>query len=217
MERPREPRGAPAGLRIAGLALLAGLGGTSMPACCLVRPPDAKILIEAGENGLRTPESAFETYRVAFGADLPEFEYRCLSADFRRENGISYQTYRVARQQMLESQPYLAFLAKAKVLESTELKAGRHRLLVEAAGRRFVVDLVREDEFKMYAGDVLLADGLADFERAVRVRQTARGQTVSGEARLDGEEFEAVDLSGLSSLRFERVWKIDRFGDEPDA
>ena len=118
---------------------------------------------------------------------------------------------------MLESKPYLAFLAKAKVLESTEMADGRHRLRVEAAGRRFVVDLVREDEFKMYAGGVLLADGLADFSRAVKVRKTGQGQTVSAEVRLHGEEFEGLDLGGMSSLRIERVWKIDRFSGEPDS
>ena len=81
MDRTQQPHAAPAGLGFAGLALLAGL---ALSGCCLVRPPNAKTLLEAGEDGLRTPESAFETYRVAFGADLPQFEYRCLSADFLR-------------------------------------------------------------------------------------------------------------------------------------
>jgi hypothetical protein len=218
MDAKHEARGAPIGLGIASVALALLLGGAGLGACCLVRPPGAKELYEAGAGGMRTPESAFETYRVAFGADLPELEYRCLSADFRRVNGISYLSYRVAREQLLEQKPYLAFLAKAQVQESRAVSAGRHRLLVKAAGQRFVVDLVREDEFKMYAGEVLLADGLLDFERAIKVQPQNDGSLKLGAVvNVDAEQSEGLDLSRLTSLRLEQVWKIDNFGDEPDS
>jgi hypothetical protein len=90
--------------------------------------------------------------------------------------------------------------------------------LVKAAGQRFVVDLVREDEFKMYAGEVLLADGLLDFERAIKVQPQNDGSLKLGAVvNVDAEQSEGLDLSRLTSLRLEQVWKIDNFADEPDS
>ncbi len=185
--------------------------------CCLVRPPDAETLYAAGNGGLRTPEAAFETFRVAFGSDMPPLEYRCLSEQFRREQGISYQTYRVARQKLIEENPLLPLLAKAKVVESKELSARRHRLTVEVAGRRFAVELVRQDEFQIYKGAVFLADGSLDFASGVHVSDSGAGKQISAVVLLKDEEIEGVDLGGLTSFRIEQVWKISRFTEDPPA
>jgi hypothetical protein len=185
--------------------------------CCLVRPPDAKTLFDAGNGGWRTPESAFETFRVAFGADLPEMEYRSLSDGFRRVHQISLQGWLIARQKLIDTQPLLGLLTKARVVRSQEVGARRHRLVVQTAGRRFVVDLVREDEFQIYAGGVFIADGSLDFGSAVHVSDAPAGKRVSAEVFVPDADLVGVDLSILSVLRVEQVWKIDGFGEEPAA
>ncbi len=182
-----------------------------------MRPPDAETLYAAGNGGWRTPEAAFETFRVAFGADMPLLEYRCLSEEFRREQSLSYQTYRVARQKLIDANPLLALLAKAEVAESKVLGARRHRLIVEVAGRRLQVDLIRQDEFQIYKGGLLIADGRLDFASGVRVSKSGPVQKVSAEVSLKDEELPEVDLDGLTSFHVDQLWKISRFTEEPPA
>ncbi len=184
-----------------------------LPGCCLIRPTDAKILVEAGNSGWRTPEAAFETFRAAFGAELTDLEFRSLSANFRREHQVSYSSYLMVRKKLIDSQPYLAFLANAKVVEGTVISASRHRLTLQAAGRRFEVELVREDWFQIYSGGVFLADGLLDFTRAVQVSDSGTGKLVTAEVRVADENLGDGDLLALTSLRIEQVWKIDNFAD----
>jgi hypothetical protein len=195
-------------------AFLAGLPA-ALDACCLVRPPDAKTLVAAGNAGWRTPEAAFEVFRVAFGADLPELEYRSLSLDFRRREGVSYQTYRIARERLLSEHPLLALLAGAEIVESEGRGERSHRLVVRAGGRSFVVDLVREDRFQIYAGTVFLADGAVDFEHALRFRAAPGGLRAVLDLLVPEEDLAGVELSRATSFTVEQTWKIERFGDAP--
>ncbi|HTF88002.1 MAG TPA: hypothetical protein VK843_06300 [Planctomycetota bacterium] len=205
-------------------AVLALLALYLAPGCCLVRPIDGKTLVEAGNNGWRTPEAAFETFRAGFAADLPELEFRSFSRAFREENRISYSTYRVARQKLIDDKPYLKLLANAEVVEGSVVSEGRHRLVVQAAGRRFGVELVREDGFQIYSGAVFLADGPLDFERAVQVGETVTVdpagervplKTLQVNLQIPEEDLQGLELSSLTIVRVERVWKIDRFLDAP--
>ncbi|MEO6708072.1 MAG: hypothetical protein ABI054_11595 [Planctomycetota bacterium] len=196
-------------------AVLALLALQLAPGCCLVRPIDAKTLSEAGNNGWRTPAAAFETFRAGFAADLPELEFRSFSRAFREQNQISYSTYRVARQKLIDDKPYLKLLANAEVAGESVVSEGRHLLVVQAAGRRFAVELVREDGFQIYSGGVFLADGPVDFERAVQVQDTATGKKVQVELVVPEEDLGGVELSTLTSFRIEQQWKIDRFLDAP--
>ena len=199
--------------RILALGGLAALAAIVPPGCCLVRPPEAKTLLSAGNGGFRTPEAAFETFRVAFGADLPELEFRSLSDAFRAREQISYQSYRIAREKLIEANPLLKLLAEAKVVKSEVRGDGRHHLVVEAAGQQFAVELVRQDEFQIYSGAQFLADGSLEFARAVKTTKITGGQRVSAEIFLSDEDTEGVDISKLTSLRVEQVWKIDGFGE----
>lgn len=201
------------------LTAIAAIAAQGVGGCCLIRPPNADVLLGAGEAGLRTPESAFELFRAAFASDLPLLEYRSLSQGFRRANGLSYQTYREARAQLLDRQPFMAFLAKAQVVDSVATGEGRHRLTVEAVGRRFYVDLVREDEFQMFSGGRLLADGPIDFPAALRVDPVGDGVRVRADLRLTPETLSAepAELESASSLRLERRWRIDAFVDAPEG
>lgn len=192
-----------------GLLGFGGLGG-----CCLVRPPDAETLVGAGMAGWRTPEAAFETFRVAFGADLPELEYRSFSRDFRRREGVSYQSYRVAREKLLAENPFLPLLSRAEVVESrVVVENRRHRLLVQAAGRRFAVELVREDRFQIYAGTEFLADGPVDFDRAMAFRAAPGGSRAVLDLLVPEDDLAGVDLGRATSFVIEETWKIDRFGE----
>ncbi len=182
-----------------------------------MRPPDAETIYAAGNGGWRTPEAAFETFRVAFGADMPLLEYRCFSEEFRRDQTLSYQTYRVARQKLIDAHPLLALLAKAEVVESKELGARRHRLIVEVAGRRLMVDLTLQDEFQIYKGGLLIADGRLDFASGVRVSKAGLSRKVSAEVSLKGEELAEIELDGLTSFHVDQLWKISRFTEEPAA
>jgi hypothetical protein len=196
-------------------AALAALVLQLSPGCCLVAPPDAKTIFEAGNNGWRTPEAAFETFRVAFGAELAELEFRSLSTNFRREHGISLSTYIVARRELIRAKPYLAFLAEAKIVGESEISARRHRLEVSAAGRHFQVEMVCEDWFQIYSGAGFLADGPVDFGRAVVVRDAGADKVVTTELHISADELGEADLSTLTGQRIEKVWKIDSFGDAP--
>jgi hypothetical protein len=216
-QSPRGARGVRAAL--AAQALLAACL-VQAPGCCLTRPPDAKTLVAAGSAGWRTPEAAFETFRVAFGADLPELEYRSLSLDFRRREGVSYQSYRVARERILEENPLLALLTRAEVVESRPVdglqgRTKKHRLVVQAAGRRFGVELVREDRYQICSGTTLLADGTLDFGRALRFRESPEGWRTLVDLLIPGLDVEGIDLSSATSFLVEQTWKIDRFMDAP--
>lgn len=189
------------------LALAVGLMGAG---CCLVRPPHAQELLAAADGGFRTPERTFRTFQTAFAADLPGLEYRCFSEDFVARNRISELTYREARAQMLHSKPWLVYFAKARVEKSEPAGEGRHRVWAEVAGTHCRVDLVREDRFYIWAGDVLLADGVMDFAAAARVRSGQGGvKVLAAQVAVDPEEYPDVDLSGATEVSLERRWKID--------
>ena len=206
--------GARGAARLLAVLGLGAIGLLSLGGCCLVRPPDAQTLVGAGMAGWRTPEAAFETFRVAFGADLPELEYRSFSRDFRRREGVSYQSYRVAREKLLDENPFLPLLSRAEVIESrVVVEDRRHRLLVQAAGRRFAVELVREDRFQIYAGTEFLADGPVEFDRALAFRAAPGGMRAVLDLLVAEDDLAGVDLARATSFVIEETWKIDRFGE----
>ena len=90
-------------------------------------------------------------------------------------------------------------------------------MLFRSAGRRFTVDLVRQDEFQIYKGSLFLADGSLDFASGVRVSDSGPGKQVSAEVRLEAEDVDGVDLGGLTSFHVDQVWKISRFSEEIPA
>jgi len=126
--------------------------------------------------GFRTPRQAFRTFQTAVRADLLDLEYRCWSASFRRRNGLSQHVYREGRRQLLESQPFLRWIAKAEVDGEEALGPDRHRLFckVEAlwVERHFAVDFVRTGFLELRGGrdeSELLYDEYLPFERTVRI------------------------------------------------
>lgn len=205
------------GRRFRAAAAAAVLFCAAATGCCLVRPPDAETIFAAGSNGYRTPEAAFETFRVAFGSDLPRLEYLSLSQGFRQRENVSYQTYLVARQKLLREHPLLELLAGAEVVASEAAGPRKHRLVVAVAGRRLEVDLVREDRFQIYKGTDFLADGEAEFGAAVHVEPAPGGKLVTARVAIPADELQGVDLESLTELELVQTWKIDRFADLPGS
>ena len=188
-----------AGLR--GLLLLGAIG-LFPPGCCLVRPPKARELVDVGLR--RSPEQAFQGFQTAMAANLPDEEFRSFSIEFRRVNRLSLGTYVEARRRLLKEQPWLTLLAKAEVVSSERLDERHHLLVVAVPGSDLEVGLVREDFFEMWAGADLLADGLIDFDGALRSAGSAR---LRAEVALEAGV--KVDLARVTELRLGQEWKID--------
>jgi hypothetical protein len=199
--------------------LLACLAAAGLPGgCCLfVHPPDAKALLDVG---FRSPEQTFRTLRTAWGANLPDLEYRCLSVDYTRRHGLSQLSYREYRERLRGEQPWIKVLSRAELVRSEDLGSGRHRVVAKALGTTIGLELVREDVLEMWSGEEFLAGLDVDFERAVHVAPPGAGQrgpTVRAEVPVDGNDVPGVDLGRLTELRVSREWKIDDFYELPDA
>lgn len=205
--RPRPTLGAPrsrprralpaAALRLPA-AVLVALGAS---ACCLFRPGvDAEALAHAG---FRSPERTFHTFLAAWGADLPDLEYRCLSGDFRARNRVSQLTYREFRDRLLDEHPFASWMARAEITESERLSPTRHRIRAEAFGRSFETLLVREDYYEVWSEDELLDDDLGRFRGWV----VADPRAGSLDARVPLAA--GVDPERVSELRVGVEWKID--------
>ena len=107
--------------------------------------------------GYRSPAQAFHTLRAAIRGNLPRLEYRSLSADFRRRNGLSQLSYREFREDWHAENPWMhAALSSAEIIES-ELDPGGRRatLRVGVLGQEALIVLVAEDFVQLWDFDEL--------------------------------------------------------------
>lgn len=193
------------------LALLAGsLGG------CRLAPPTDEAWLAVG---FRTPRQTFETFQTALRADDPHLEYRCLAQGLKAREGLNELAYRTFREDLFRENPWLKFAAEGKVIGETRPSEDRCTLLAEVSKtfvkRTFLVKLVREDFYEVYAGGELLDDGFASFERSL-------SSPADGELDVRLPLPPETDVHSLSEARLGREWKIDSFAevtgsDEPSA
>jgi hypothetical protein len=88
--------------------------------CCVCRPEPAE-LAQVLEASFRTPERTFATFQAAVAEDLQDLEYRCLSAAFRRREGVTQIVYREFRRELLAREPWLRRVSCAEVIAAREL------------------------------------------------------------------------------------------------
>ena len=150
--------------------------------CSLVRPPHARELVQIG---YRSPEHVFQSFQTALAADLPDQEFRCFSYDFRRREGLSFNSYLEGRKRLLKERPWMTLVAKAEIVRSESSGERAHLLVGEIHGRQFAVELVRQDVFEMWAGRDLLADGPVDFDRDVLETPERGAQGLAVRALID--------------------------------
>jgi hypothetical protein len=158
--------------RLGAAALTALL---AVAAGCTCRPEPADVLL-AGRRPFRTPERAFETFKTAIGADLKDLGYRCLSKEFRRENGIT----QIALRELLRQEPWLRRISCSEIVESRLLDDRRAEVFGKVKALfstlRFRVGFVREDYYELHAGERELAGGpVPELSRALRPRDGPRG------------------------------------------
>ncbi len=157
--------------------------------------------------GYRTPEQTFRTFQTGLRADLPDVEYRCLSADLKHREGVSQAMYREFRDPLFRSQPWLKFAARARIQEVIELAPDRTRIVARVCflwhRETFAVDLVREDFYELWSAGSRVSDDVFPWEGAVRAD--------------DGRLSLAIPLppgcppESLDEARVGREWKIDDF------
>ena len=196
-----------------GLPLLAALLlAALLPGCCGVEPAPEDWL----DVGFRSPAQCFRTYRSAVADDQLALEYRCLSGAFKRRQGLSQLAYREFRDELADENPWFGCLAKARILREQSLGPDRHRIEAEVkvlfVRRRFVVELVREDFFEVFAGAEDLIDEAAEWSDLVG--ESPRDPQVLQVAVPTYGEF---PLGVVTEVRVGREWKIDGFASaEPD-
>jgi hypothetical protein len=158
--------------------------------------------------GFRSPEQTFRTFQTGLRADLPDLEYRCLGADFkRRSGGISLLAYAEFRRELFRENRWLEYAAWARIRSVRELAPGRVRIEAEVDtwfyDASFDVDLVREDFYELWVGDRRVDDGLARWERLAEERD--------GKLLVEVPLPAGLALPGIGELRAGREWKIDGF------
>lgn len=177
-------------------------------AACLSAPtPEAWLAV-----GHRTPEQTFRTFQTGLRAGLPDLEYRCLGAGFKRraarEGGaFSQLVYREFRTELFRTRPWLKLAARAEIKKVEELAEGRVRLVAEVDtwfhDETFAVELVREDFYELWVGDRRVQDDVAEWRELAKEK--------------DGELVVRVPLPpdlgapAIGELRVGREWKIDGF------
>jgi len=185
------------------------LVGFMVGAGCSVPPPT--IQEWALGHGFREPRQTFETFRMAFRADLLEWEYRCLSAGYRaRHNGLSQMGYRLLRDELIETEPLLKLaLHRATIAEVTQ-EGRQARLEAQVAGHTLLVRLVREDFWEIWGGRVLLDDDYVPslfVDGPAEIREHRGQDWFVGTLPLDP----SVRPDAISEVRFGMEWKIDDF------
>lgn len=183
-------------------AVLAALAALLTGLAC-VCPPSAEALTEVGH---RTPRQTFESFQTYLRTDLPDLEYGCFSAGFKRRNGLSQFTYAEGRERLLDEKPWFRLFAKAEIVAEEAQGKADHRLDARVLGRTFRVKLVREDFFEIGAGDELVADGYRDFDRMVQRVGDDSGSALAAQVALD---VPVSELARATRVVFERAWKID--------
>jgi hypothetical protein len=174
--------------------LLAACMGTAQ-SCCTT-PPNAEELLDLG---YRSPRQAFQTLRAGIRGDLPRLEYRSLSGDFRRRNGLSQLSYREFREDWYSENPWIKIaLSNAEVLELIQRSPTRVSLRVGALGSEILIDLVAEDFYQIWDGDELREDALVG-----NIAELIMADDGGWIARVPG------DGPAPSELRLGREWKVD--------
>jgi hypothetical protein len=191
-------------LRLAALSLARGpiLAGLAALSGCLGAPSSEDWLAV----GFRTPEQTFRTFQSALRADLPDLEWRTLSADLKQEIG-GQLGYRLFRTELFRRQPWLKFAARAEIVETHELAPDRVRLMACVDtwfhDESFAVDFVREDYYELWI------DGRCVQDDAVPWSQIAReeGDLLTVRVPLSG----ALEPGSSRELRAGHEWKIADF------
>lgn len=174
-------------------------------ASCLAAPCAADWLAV----GFRTPEQTFRTFQTGLRAELPDLEYRCLSADFKRRAGAGQFAYREFRRELFRSQPWLKWAARAEVERVVEVAPDRMRVEAEVDtwfhDETFVIEFVREDFYELWVGDRRVHDDFADWREIAGAEDGALVVRVP----LPG----GLDVGAIGELRAGREWKIDGFSE----
>lgn len=167
-------------------------------------------------TGFRSPRQTFDTFQAAIDFDLADLEYRCLSAEFTRRNGLSEATYREARDQLFDENPLLWLVSRAEVVQEGDAGSRRHWIEAKVAGRTFRLHFVREDFYEFWSGDRRVLDDFRPPSSPVKVSELGSGDfAVASEAVLDPETKARVDWAKVSEMRVGQEWKID--GVEEDS
>jgi len=179
------------------------LAAWALCGACLSAPKPADWLAV----GFRTPEQTFRTFQTGLRAEQPDLEYRCLSNDFKHRNAASQLLYREFREKAFRAQPWLKWVAKAKVKRVEELASGRVRMVAEVDtwfhDETFAFELVREDFYELYsaADGKRVDDDFASWRELVRERD--------GALQLSVPLAEGLSAAQLGEVRAGREWKID--------
>lgn len=188
------------------------LSAWALGASCLSAPSAEDWLAV----GFRTPQQTFRAFQTGLRAELPDLEYRCLGADFKRRaagefGGFSLLAYTEFRRELFRQQPLLKLAATACVQSVQELAPGRVRIVAEVDtwfhDESFAVDLVREDYYELWVGDKRVADDMVDWRR---VAEREDGELVVRVPLPDG-----LALPEVGELRVGHEWKIDAFPGTP--
>jgi hypothetical protein len=192
--------------RETALGVLLAVGGL---AGCRCTPKHASELARADFD---TPRHTLDAFRAYASADLYDLEYRCFSRAFTRTRQISVLNYSEARADLKRRQPWL-FWFDSEVVAERELDERQHVLDVRVAGRTVRVKLVREETFRIWAGEELLNDGPLALSGALTLVDGPSGRSMLTATLPTGEA--AVDPTQITRVTLERCWKIDDLIDDP--
>jgi hypothetical protein len=190
------------------------LSAWALGASCLCAPEAEDWLAV----GFRSPEQTFHAFQTGLRAGLPDLEYRCLGADFKRraaeEYGVfSLLVYMEYRRELFRAQPWLKLAAKARIKHVREVSPERVQVVAEVDtwfhDETFAVDLVREDFYELYVDGQRVADDVADWGRIARERD---GTLIVGVPLPAG-----MQVSEVGELRAGHEWKIDGFPAAPPS
>jgi hypothetical protein len=184
-------------LRAVSALLAAALGA------CNCIPKHASELAHAD---FETPRHTLASFRAYAGAELYDLEYRCFSHAFTARNKISILNYSEARAQLKRDKPWL-FWFDSQVVADKVLDERQHVLDVQVAGRTVRVKLVREETFRIWAGEELLADGEIDLRRALALVGDPSGRSTLTASLPIGTR--VVDPSQVTRVTLDSAWKID--------
>jgi hypothetical protein len=198
--------------RVGAAIWIAATFGALLASACTCGPGREAL----ARASLDTPRGTVEAFGAYMRAGLHDLEYRCFSTDFKARNKLSYFSYAEARDELARSQPWLELFATPKVVGEIAREDDRHDVDVRLAGRTYRVNLVREETFRISAGDEILAEELSDFERLLSLEKSADGGALLV-ARLPLPSAD-IDLSATTSVALQRRWKIDGVAplDSPD-
>ncbi|MDF1837230.1 MAG: hypothetical protein P1V35_05125 [Planctomycetota bacterium] len=181
--------------------------------CCVTTPKPKEVLA----YGFDTPIQAFQSFVVALRSDLPHYEYRCFSTEFKARNEISRGGYLMFRDELLKEEPLLRWaLQKAsRKPEHYQLKMGpdgqRALLTVDVSGTPLTVLLARESyvsvkgqpEDPMGSAELWVDKTVGSLEREQWLFPMPSG-TLGAQAPNPNR-----DLDRLISMTIGREWKIE--------